>query len=610
MIHASWFLAAALAAFGVVAAERRPTDQTAAGAAAGIRQRRISRRPRRQASHRSLQGSAAVAVGTGPARRQDHAAARRRHGGDGPHADRAARHDRQVVEGIHHQSDRDGHRRRSARVAGHRHGRSVAAPAPCRFTGRRRSSRCSPWQAGFKEFANTKDVRVLRPNGHGVQTLRFNYKDGAEFRGEAVLRPRRRHGDRSVVNVFSLRLRMTVDMTRNTRVAIVLAGSLAAAPCVAAQDQVGTSAPQAGAPPGWTFTPAFGFAGTYDDNISLFGLDTAEEQNNDFISMYRPSVDVVYHGRHTRIGMDYTGSLLNYRTFTALNTWDQRGQDRAPASGDGPAEMVRARRRRRDAVNRSNRARRHPVPPHRRQNRRRPRRAWDYSIGARDHVSSSMNVLVIDFDRRAEPAGFCCGGHVFESLTAWRHKFGPAAVGRHGLFIPPGGGDWRCRTVQLPHDGRCASTSSSPELGHSAVAQGWCTCRAHVDDASEHRTGMAHLARPAPQHLDVPRRLHALLHSVVRLRRNDSEPGSRCEFSHGRSSAAVIGTPIIRRSSAMTGRLHRRRNNCRCGRSARTRSSAGSRSHGCGLRLSTRACSRRACAPAASCIAIAWGSRS
>ena len=30
---------------------------------------------------------------------------------------------------------------------------------------------------GFKEFANTKDVKILRPNGSGIQTLRFNYKD-------------------------------------------------------------------------------------------------------------------------------------------------------------------------------------------------------------------------------------------------------------------------------------------------------------------------------------------------------------------------------------------------------------------------------------------------
>jgi polysaccharide biosynthesis/export protein len=30
---------------------------------------------------------------------------------------------------------------------------------------------------GFKEFANTKDVKILRPNGNNMQTLRFNYKD-------------------------------------------------------------------------------------------------------------------------------------------------------------------------------------------------------------------------------------------------------------------------------------------------------------------------------------------------------------------------------------------------------------------------------------------------
>jgi len=30
---------------------------------------------------------------------------------------------------------------------------------------------------GFKEFANTKDVRVLRPSAGGVQTIRFNYRD-------------------------------------------------------------------------------------------------------------------------------------------------------------------------------------------------------------------------------------------------------------------------------------------------------------------------------------------------------------------------------------------------------------------------------------------------
>jgi len=30
---------------------------------------------------------------------------------------------------------------------------------------------------GFKDFANTKDVKVLRPTASGMETLRFNYKD-------------------------------------------------------------------------------------------------------------------------------------------------------------------------------------------------------------------------------------------------------------------------------------------------------------------------------------------------------------------------------------------------------------------------------------------------
>jgi len=30
---------------------------------------------------------------------------------------------------------------------------------------------------GFKEFANTKDVKVLRPKGASIETIRFNYKD-------------------------------------------------------------------------------------------------------------------------------------------------------------------------------------------------------------------------------------------------------------------------------------------------------------------------------------------------------------------------------------------------------------------------------------------------
>jgi polysaccharide export outer membrane protein len=40
---------------------------------------------------------------------------------------------------------------------------------------------------GFKDFANTKDIRVLRKTNRGVQTLPFNYKDAAKGEGELVM---------------------------------------------------------------------------------------------------------------------------------------------------------------------------------------------------------------------------------------------------------------------------------------------------------------------------------------------------------------------------------------------------------------------------------------
>ncbi len=40
---------------------------------------------------------------------------------------------------------------------------------------------------GFKDFANTKDIRVLRKTSKGVQTLQFNYKNAAKGEGELVM---------------------------------------------------------------------------------------------------------------------------------------------------------------------------------------------------------------------------------------------------------------------------------------------------------------------------------------------------------------------------------------------------------------------------------------
>lgn len=40
---------------------------------------------------------------------------------------------------------------------------------------------------GFREFANTKNIRILRKKGGGVETLTFNYRDAARGRGETVM---------------------------------------------------------------------------------------------------------------------------------------------------------------------------------------------------------------------------------------------------------------------------------------------------------------------------------------------------------------------------------------------------------------------------------------
>jgi hypothetical protein len=105
-------------------------------------------------------------------------------------------------------------------------------------------------------------------------------------------------------------------------VAAACAMVAAAAGAAAAQESGGG----AGARPGWTLTPSFAFAGTYDDNISLFGQDTAEDQNDDYISSYAPRLDLSYRGRRSHLGLEYSGSFLNYQTFSIFDQWQQRGR--------------------------------------------------------------------------------------------------------------------------------------------------------------------------------------------------------------------------------------------------------------------------------------------
>jgi hypothetical protein len=213
-------------------------------------------------------------------------------------------------------------------------------------------------------------------------------------------------------------------MTRQTRNALALTLTLSAAAGLSAQERVGASnAPEANAGPGWTFTPSFGYVGTYDDNVSLFGVRTAEEENNDFISSYEPSLELAYAGRHSRFGAEYSGSLLNYRTFTALNRWNQRAK-------------IDVRRQETARLKWFARASAAALPstdlielggiPYRHTGARTAdgRGGVEFRISARDSVSSSITDQVVDFDRPADARALLRGGHVIESLNVWRHRFG------------------------------------------------------------------------------------------------------------------------------------------------------------------------------------------
>ena len=114
-----------------------------------------------------------------------------------------------------------------------------------------------------------------------------------------------------------------MQMTRHMTKAVGAVAVVLAAGAAHAQEPVARA--------GWTFTPSFGFSGTYDDNVTLAGQTGFEppndtSTNDDLISIYTPQADVTFLGRRTRLNAGYSGSLLDYRTFSIFNRWDQHAQ--------------------------------------------------------------------------------------------------------------------------------------------------------------------------------------------------------------------------------------------------------------------------------------------
>jgi hypothetical protein len=208
-------------------------------------------------------------------------------------------------------------------------------------------------------------------------------------------------------------------MTRTTRITLVLVALLSSG--LGAQERLGSGTQQPTYRSGWTFTPAVGFAEAYDDNISLFGRNTAEQQNNDIVATYFPAADLHFAGKHTMMDAGYTGSYLDYRTFSVLNRWDQRAR----------FELRRQESARFKWFGRASAA---LIPttdlielggiPFRHTGARTAdgRGGVEYALDSKNSISSSLDYQVIDFDRSAEVSAVLRGGRIFESMNGWRHK--------------------------------------------------------------------------------------------------------------------------------------------------------------------------------------------
>jgi hypothetical protein len=204
--------------------------------------------------------------------------------------------------------------------------------------------------------------------------------------------------------------------------AIAVAGVATMAP-VHAQERLGSGT--AGEPlgrAGWTFTPTFGFAETYDDNVSLFGRNTARGQNDDYVSTVFPQADLRYVGKHTRLGMTYTGSFLNYRTFSALNRWDQRAN--VELRREESARLGWFAHASGAAIPSTDLIELGGIPfRHTGATTLDGRGGFNYLLDARNVLSSALQYQSVAFDRPANLDPVLRGGHVLESLTTYRHKW-------------------------------------------------------------------------------------------------------------------------------------------------------------------------------------------
>jgi len=199
---------------------------------------------------------------------------------------------------------------------------------------------------------------------------------------------------------------------------IVAALALSTAP-LAAQEQLGSGAPEQHYRAGWTFTPTMGVGETYDTNVSLSG--EGHTGNEDFIALVMPAAGLHYSGKHTTIDTDYRGAFLDYREFSALNRWDQRAKfdlrrqesERLTWFGNANAALLPST----DLIELGG-------IPYRKTGAQTAdgKGGFVYALGAHSTLTSSASFQVVKFDRSEVNDEILRGGRIFESMNAYRQK--------------------------------------------------------------------------------------------------------------------------------------------------------------------------------------------
>jgi|SRR5581483_6547458 len=190
-------------------------------------------------------------------------------------------------------------------------------------------------------------------------------------------------------------------------------------------ERLGSGAPTPDYQAGWTFTPIVGVSETYDDNITLFGIGTADAINNDYVTSFYPEANLHYEGKHTQFGTGYGGSFLGYRTFNGLDRWDQHGsfdlRRQESARLKWSASASGATRPETDLIDFGGIPYRHTGATE-----IQARGGVAYELSARDSLSFTSDYQDIKFERSdLAAAAFLRGGQIFDNLAEYRRRVSP-----------------------------------------------------------------------------------------------------------------------------------------------------------------------------------------